>query len=200
MKKQIKVSPGYVGLNPSALFKLGSDVIESLTGNANFTLCAPFLAAFTTANTALSTAIAAQKLGDKASTEILHNAEEEVKRFLRFLAATVEFEANNDATKILTTSFTIKTSNGGNGITSFKAKQGKQSGTIEATSPSYNRAAYLWYVSPDPIGAWTIVDVSTVSKFTYKNLAVGVKHWVKVVVKQGEETVLNADPIMIHVV
>lgn len=188
-----------MGLNPSELITYSNGIYTTLNGNINFPSAAPFVALLLTANTALIAAVAAAKPGDKTSTSAMHDAENNVKRNLRALGALVDFEADGDETKILSSGFDLKTFTPPT-PKSFTIKLGKLSGTVDMEINSFGAAAYKWLTSPDPIGVWTEVALTTVSKVTVSNVKPGLGMWGKVIVSKGTKIIATSDPYYIMAV
>ena len=200
MTTDLRVSPGYNGLTPVELIKHAKKIIEGVTKNlSSLPNCTNFLAILTAYNNDLSLALDNQKPGEVATTSAVRAAVKKVKKVLRVLAANVEFDCNDDITLVLSTGFSIKNSPSGATAQSFKAKAGKQSGTIETVVPAYQRAAYNWYIANDPLDSWSLSSTTTNSKFTYKGLTPLKKYWVRVAITQGEEVVYETEPYLVLV-
>ena len=197
--KTARVVLGYRGLNPSELITYSSGIYTTLNGNTNFPSAAPFVALLLTVNTALISAVAAAKPGDKTSTSAMHDAENKTKRHLRVLGALVDFEADGDETKVLSSGFDLKTFTPPT-PKSFTIKLGKLSGSVDMEINSYGSAAYKWLTSPDPIGVWTEVALTTVSKVSIGSLTPGLGLWGKVVVSKGTKIIATSDPYYIMAV
>ena len=197
--KKIKISGGYSGLNNSGITKFADDIAAKLENNANFPLAGGFVQALISENETLKQAIKNQKPGDKATTSAMHEAEDTVKALLKILASIVEYECKNDPTKALTSGFSLKATNAPTAQV-FTIKQGKQSGAIDAVAPSYSRAAYVWKIASDPLGTWEQAAITTLSKFTFKNLTPGQVYWIKVAITQGEELTFTSDPHQLRVI
>ena len=194
-----RVALGYKGLNATELTNYTDTIYTSINGNTNFTALAGFIPLLFTANGKLKTAITNLKPGDKVTTSTLHDTEREVRRLLRVIAAIVEFESNGNETLILSSGYSLRA------ITlpstkNFNAKQGVLSGTVDLEINSYGSAAYVWEISPDPIGTWSPIALTTVSKTTVSALTPGVKYWFRVSITKGTTKLATSDPYMVHVV
>ena len=174
-------------------------VITATTAQAVFSSVSNIVSLLQTANATLNTALLAQKPGNKASTSALHAAATDVKRLLKLLAANIEFISHNIENVALSSGFTIKKPNTRDAKT-FKAKQGKTSGTVDLEINSYGKAAYQWEMSPDPIGIWSPLEVTVTSKTMVSNLVPGTKYWFRVAVITSKGKKDYADPHLVHVV
>lgn len=177
----------------------GQHIHNSLLGNIHFSNPSPTLAQLQSVISNLNNAINNQRPGDKASTSAVQAVMSELKRYLKALAAYVQFTANNDVTIALTSGFSLKQSYVRT-AQSFNAKQGNLSGTVKLETQAGNRVAYIWEMSPDPIDVWQIVDITVNSKIVIKDLTPGKKYWFRVAIvnKKGQQP--YSEVHMVHVV
>jgi len=197
--KTAHVALGYKGLAASNLANFAETIYNGINGNINFTIASTFAPALLTATNLLKTAVSALKPGDKVTTSTLHDAEKDVKRNLRAIAALVDFESNGNETTILSSGFSLRTF-ALPSLKLFTAKQGKLSGTVDLDTNSASNTAYVWEMSPDPIGLWTQLEITTLSKTTIIGLTPGVKYWFRVALITSKGKGDYSDPYMVHVV
>lgn len=188
------------GLNASEIAVKGNTVYTNLNGNTNFTSCVPYLPILLGEVAVLEGAITiAKDEGTKAETSAERAATKKVKRTLKVIAALVNYEANGDETKLLTSGFDLKVITPPSPKT-FNAKQGKVSGTVDLEVKSARNSAYMWEMSTDPIGAWTQIEVTVKSKTTVVGLTPGTKYWFRVALITGSGKNNYSDPHFVMVV
>lgn len=175
------------------------NVLNSLTGNVNFPSPYEPLTVITAAIGDLDTAITNQKPGDVASTATLHAKATEVKACLKVLALYVWRKSNGDEAMALGSGFDISKP-AGKPAKTFIAKNGSLTGTVLLETLSGGRAAYRWEISADPIGVWTEVTTSIISKHTVEGLIPGVKYWFRVALITSAGKQNYSDPYMVLVV
>ena len=177
----------------------GQHIHNAMLGNSNFSNPSPTLAQLQSVIIDLNTAIINQRPGDKASTSVVQAAMAELKRYLKALAAYVQFTANNDAAIALSSGFSLKQSFVRT-AQNFNAKQGNLSGTVKLETEAGNRVAYIWEISPDPIDTWKIAAITTKSKVVIKDLTPGKKYWFRVAIVNNKGTQPYSEVHMVHVV
>ena len=85
MKRQIKI--GLSGLNAAELVVKTQDIVEAMTGNANFPTPTPDLAVLAAANVELKDAVSAANFGDKRAIQERDNKQAIVADLMRQLGA-----------------------------------------------------------------------------------------------------------------
>ena len=200
METLVRIALGFKGLNGATLSTFADTIYNSCNGNTNFTGIAGYVGSLNTQNATLKAAVIAEKPGDKASTSAKHDAERAVKRELRIIAATVEYEANNNETIALSSGFSLKAKKT-TIVKGFSVKQGLYSGTVDAENVSGGIANIFEYTT-DPIGSstWIQAKVTTQSKTTITGLTPAIKYWFRgaQVSKDGQQP--WSDPFFVLVV
>ena len=195
-----EVAYSFKGSDASGYAVSGQGVHDNLNGNVNYPSCVPFLGSLQSNINLLTAAITAGgSTPTPAQTGATHAAIKEVKHTLKVIGALVNYDANGDEAKLLTSGFSLKAYSPPS-PKSFKAILGKLSGQIDLLINSYGAAAYFWQMSTDPIETWTQVDLTTLSKTTISGLTPGSKLWFRVSITKGNKVVLVSDPYFIMVV
>lgn len=197
--KNVRVIPYPKNINDPDLAIYSEGIHTTCTGNPTFAVLTTNLTSLSTQNIALNAALRAQKKGDVSSTSSLRAIAEEVKRELRLLAANVEHISKNDEALALSSGFSIQKPSVRDAKT-FSAKRGKNTGTVDLEINSYGKAAYVWEMSPDPIGQWTQMDMTLISKTTVAGLTPGVKYWFRVAITTNKSKYDYTDPHFVLVV
>jgi hypothetical protein len=197
--KNVKVIAYPQDINDNDLSIYSQGIYDKCSSNPAFASLTTNLTNLNTRTNILNTALRAQKKGDASSTSNLRAASDEVKRELKLLASNVEYISKNDEALALSSGFSIQKPNVRDAKT-FNAKQGKNTGTVDLEINSYGKAAYVWEMSPDPIGQWTKMDMTLVSKTTITCLTPGVKYWFRVTITTNKRKYDPTDPHFVLVV
>ena len=168
----------------------GRQIIAAMTNNSNFLNPHPSLADITTSLSTLEETYKAHQIakGDvraKASAE--DDAELQVDRSLRQLAAYVESVAGTDETIIASAGMETKAPRTASSVLlppqALSATAGDHEGEIDLTWRKVENAkSYIIQSSPDPPSAesWTHAETATATYKTMQNLTSGKKYWFRV--------------------
>ena len=190
----------FIGLDASGLAVKGQSINNSLTGNTNYLSVVPFLGILQTNVNNVNAAIAAGgSTPTPAQTAAIRAAVKELKRILKVIGALVNWDANADEAKLLTSGFNLKIITPPSKKT-FTATLGKLSGEVVLELNSFGIAAYNWEMSTDPISTWASIALTTYSKTVVTGLTPGQKYWFRVSVTKGKKVVVVSDPYYIMVV
>lgn len=136
--------------------------------------------------------------GNTASTANVHAKARNLKAYLKVYAVYVWKTSNGNEAMALSSGFTISKP-ASKGAKSFTAKNGSVSGTVLLETSYTAYAAFIWEISPDPIGVWTVIETTVNSKTVVTNLTPAVKQWFRVAVITSKGKQNYSDPFMVLV-
>jgi len=189
------------GLSASEKLTFANRIMRSMTANPNFATPTPTLLILQAVIADLDLAITNWRKGAPLLTSQLQDAVAELIRTLKFMAAYVEYESHNDATKALSSGFTIK-SESSHPATGFSGKNGNLSGSADLKTDAVRGAAFLWQQSKDPFSAdsWTGDKITNHGKYTYTDCVPLTKMWFRVALIIDDVEQEFSDPISINIV
>lgn len=188
-KRMAKVKLNLKSLSVEQKSAQGHNIITKLTGNANFPVTNPTLAAFTTMVTALDTANAARMAAVSAAGLALTNrnlSEESYDAAITLLGTDIQNKSGGDIAKIQSAGLDIAASGAPVGlpgqVTDLTLSCGDFSGQLDVQWDSDPTATfYELQKSADPITAtsWVGCDPCTKSKTSLTGLTPGARTWVQ---------------------
>lgn len=161
-------------------------IIANMTGNAYFPTPVPTIANVTTAAADYSNALIEAKTGSRSAVAEKNSKREELVALLRSLAAYVNFAANGDMTKLLSSGFDISKTTVPVVITkpeNLQVLNGANSGELEVLVNRVKGAtAYLHeYTTDDTAQTVNWVSVASTSRrIVFSNLQPGSKYYCRV--------------------
>ena len=168
----------------------GTQIDTAMTGNANFTSIYPGLAILSSAITTLNNAVTHQVKGNKATTQAVKDAEYQLKRVLKILAAYVEWICNDNVTVALSSGFSVKHVTPKT-VLPISAIHGLMIGEVDLKCKATPNASYIFQYTTTPLNAASWVTAATLKqvKHTVPGLTPGVMYWfrVAVVTKAGQQ-------------
>ena len=178
------------GLRGSMLAVYGGHIYTSINGNTSFMGIFPATSVLNSANTALNLAVSNQVKGIKSTTDAVKQAETQVRRVLKVLAANVEYISNNNSVIALSSGFSIKTYSAKT-VNDFSAVHGLLSGSVNVKSKAAVDGSYIFQYTTTPLVAASWVTAATLKqvKHTIHGLTVGVMYYFRVIVitRVGEQ-------------
>ncbi|MHB8261306.1 MAG: fibronectin type III domain-containing protein [Bacteroidia bacterium] len=170
-------------LKGSRLSTFAQHIYDSLNANPNFPGIYPGIGILQRVITALNTAIAGQRKGDKATTQAVKDAEKQVRRVLKVLAAVVEYISDNNATVALTSGFSLRTHTPKT-QNDFSAVHGLLAGEVDVKSKAFTDGSYIFQYTTTPLNAtsWQTASTKKQVKHTITGLTPGVMYWFRVIV------------------
>ncbi len=185
------------GLRGSRLAVFAGHILTSLTGNTNFTGIYPGLTVLSAAITALNTAVTNQIKGVKSTTTAVRDAETQVRRVLKVMAAVVEYISNNNQTIALSSGFSIK-SHTPKTVNDFNALHGLLTGSVNVKSKAFIDGSYIFQYTTTPLvpASWVTSATLKQVKHTITGLTPGVMYYFRVIVitrtgQQAPSTPIN---------
>lgn len=178
---------GFASLSDTALVTQGQVVKTNMTDNLLFPTPVPSLADFIDALEAYTEALAAAASGDKTKVSVKDEQKAELVEAETELANWVTFNANGDATMLISSGFTLAKDPEPQELQppgDFKVNNGANAGQIK-TSARRPRAArsyqheYCTDVTVTEASVWAITP-STRIRNSYTGLESGKKHWFRV--------------------
>lgn len=167
-----------------------NDIVDAMTGNANYPAPNPVLAAVTAKSDALSAAFSAREVAKQTldeRQELLATAGGDLDAALTGLMAYVESASGGDAAKILSAGFEVR------GQASPPAPMAQVEGLDSTIGDMQGRVVLRWtpvrgaksyevQTSPDPITStsWAAAGISTRSTLTLDGLPIGARCWFRV--------------------
>ncbi len=184
----IYVKFGFSGLNVPKLVQYCKGIVLKMTGNANYVTPAPSLGSVITPNiTALENAYEAALDGGKSLTAATKVKKQTLLDNMKLLASYVQTTSGGDATKILSSGFSVRghgsksnqtlnaptnlmaiAMNGGTIHLKWKSVKGSRTYVLQATTVA------------DATTGWVTVGNPTAAKFDYVGLVAGTKYWFRV--------------------
>ena len=168
----------------------GRQIVAAMTNNPNFASPHPPLADITLPLSTLDDAYNAHQIAKtdaRTKASAADDAEIQVDRLLRKLAAYVESIADTDETIIASAGMQTKASRTTPSIVvapqALSATAGDHEGEIDLSWRKVDNAkSYIIQTSPDPPSAesWSHADTTTVASKTIQNLTSGKKYWFRV--------------------
>ena len=178
------------GLRGSMLAVYGGHIYTSVNTNTNFAGIFPAPVVLNNANTALNLAVSNQIKGNKTTTDAVKQAEAQVRRVLKVLAANVEYISNNNSVIALSSGFSIKNHTAAT-RNDFSAVHGLLSGTVNVKSKAAIDGSYIFQYTTTPLVAASWATATTIRqvKHTITGLTVGTMYYFRVIVvtRAGEQ-------------
>jgi hypothetical protein len=198
----LRISNGFEKLSDADLLTKANSILDSMSGNTNFSNPQPTLATFGTAITDFSTALDAASHGSSLDKAIKNQRREDLINILHALGAYVLFASGGVAVTALSSGFSIsKTPQPAppvQAVTGQRLEDGPNSGTLKY---SFDRGpgakAYIYQCAPDPVTAtsdWMTLGGTTRSTL-FSGLVVGKKYWCRTGAIGTNGQIVYSEPI-----
>ena len=178
----------------------GNHILNGMSNNANFPSPFPAITILQQTLNDLLVAVSSAMPGNTTATATLHDKEYELERTLRALAAYVEYQSHDDATKVLSSGFSLKQSTSRSAPV-FTATHGSLQGVADLITKAVAGAAYVWQRCSDPVteAGWTDTQITNHANYSYAGLTTGAKYWFRVAVIINDEQQPFCDPVILVV-
>lgn len=183
-----KIVIGFNGLSVPAQIERTRLIVNSMTGNANFTTPNPALATITTAVNALEVVYNESRGRDKVKVALMRIQQKELLNIIGSLAGYVQSISEGNEAIILSSGFSVRKPRQPLGpVTAPKdleVEQGTQTNSLLARwKPVTGGVAYVVEISSDPMPeekTFSPIGVTTKGRFQVESLNSGEKYWIRV--------------------
>ena len=194
--KQQKLITDYSKFPDGILNFKSKTVVNSLTGNASFTVTTPTIADFTLLQTAYSNALDKTTGGDRQLIALKNQAKDDLLNAMRQLAMDVDAQANGDKALLLSTGFDLGSSGDIPSVlglpTDFKILDGMNAGELKFICKRADHAVsyILEYTDelPTPATQWKMQPSSS-RELMVRGLRSGIRVYgrIKAIGRKGQE-------------
>jgi hypothetical protein len=200
MKKN-RITTGFYLSTDAAFETKAESIYAAMLGNSNFPAPIPAITVVDAAVQAYQSALTAAQFRDKNSVAIKNQAREDLTVILTQLADSVMTTANGDRTMLISSGFDINKSPEPTPIIkpdTIVLADGLNAGELTLKVPAVPGArGYVHEYTLDPLtpeSQWTRV-MTTVSKYTFKNLKSAQKYWCRVAVVGPFDQLVYSDAV-----
>ncbi|MEA5405684.1 hypothetical protein VB776_22285 [Arcicella sp. DC2W] len=199
----VKIIISFTKLRDDDLDTKSLVILNSLTGNANFSNPQPSLADIAASRDAYINALSANETGGKQQTLVKNEARKNLEAKLRLLGLYVQANCNNNEVIAQGSGFDIQKSRTPTGIlerpTNFKVENGPASGTLVASSDKVDGAkTYVYQITTAPVSDNSIWQTEYASTKTHMfvGLTPGTQYAVKMAGIGVEPMLIYSDILM----